>query len=357
MLRYILIVSIIISAKASFAQSTTAAFADSIRRAYKIPELSYAVVSSDSILELHALGLRKVNTRLRASLNDRFRIGSNTKAITGFIAAQQVKEHKLSWDTKFFDLFPEMAAGACKEYLHLTLLDLLSFRTKLFPYTYTNAKPVKSDFSGNEEQQRYQFAKWMFTQPPVRRTDSVCFSNLGYVAAGLMLEKASGKPYKQLVAELGSQLGIDFGFGQPNDKDPLQTWGHNASLQPEAPGDNYKLSWLLAAGNVNATLPGYAKFIQLQLKGIRGQSPILTKEEFDFLHYGLTQFAVGWFWDKDEKGRRYSWHIGNPGTFFTKVYVFKDCNRAFLLFANAQTDQVDEGMTVLYNELKRRYCK
>src|ERR1700741_171694 len=73
-------------------------FGDSIRKAYSIPELAYAVVSSDSVLEMRACGEKRINSGLEAGLDDKFRIGSNTKAITGFIAAQLVKQHKISWD-------------------------------------------------------------------------------------------------------------------------------------------------------------------------------------------------------------------------------------------------------------------
>jgi CubicO group peptidase (beta-lactamase class C family) len=39
--------------------------------------------------------------------------------------------------------------------------------------------------------------------------------------AGMMMEKAAGKPYKQMVKDLGGTLGIDFEFGQPNNTDTL----------------------------------------------------------------------------------------------------------------------------------------
>jgi len=126
-MRTIVVMMILFAVNKCPAQNTSA-FADSVRRVYKIPELSYAVVSADDVYELHALGGRKINTEWVATLNDRFRIGSNTKAITGFIAAQLVREGKLSWDTKFFDLFPEMRAASNKAYQQLTLLNLLTFR-------------------------------------------------------------------------------------------------------------------------------------------------------------------------------------------------------------------------------------
>src|SRR5262249_15906479 len=111
--------------------------------------------------------------------------------------------------------------------------------------TYTDPVPRKSQFSGTQDEQRYQFVKWVLQQPPVSSVNEVSFSNPGYTAAALIMEKAAGKSYEDLVSELGRELDIDFRFGQPNEKDDMQTWGHNASLVPEPPGDNYKLNWLL----------------------------------------------------------------------------------------------------------------
>lgn len=335
----------------------TIAFADSIRKVYHIPELAYAVVSSNQVYELQLLGVKKINTSIPAEPNDKFRIGSNTKAITGFIAAQLVKQKRINWDTRFFDLFPELKAKSNPAYYHVTLLDLLTFRARLFPYTYTYNEPTKDQFTGDEEAQRYQFTAWYFQQKPVKSKKGISFSNLGYIAAGQMLEKVSGKPYKELVTDQGTQLGINFGFGNPNSMDTLQPWGHDKNLIPEPPGDNFKLNWLLPAGNINCSLPDYAKFIQLQLQGLLGQSELLTKEEFSFLHFGLTKFSVGWFWSKEEKNQTYSYNIGNPGTFLSKVFVFKDIDKAFILFANAQTEDSDKGLDVLYAELRRKYSK
>lgn len=312
-------------------------FADSLRKIHHLPELSYAVFSSDQIYEMEALGTKCINKSLPAALTDKFRIGSNTKCITAFIAALLVKEGTLSWRTRFFDLFPELKKDSDPAHGNLTLLHLLSMRTQLYPYTYTYEKPLRTDFTGDEIQQRYQFTAWFLKQPAVKDTAVIHFSNLGFVAAGLMLEKASGKPYKQLVMELGLKLNIAFGFGQPNSLDSLQPWGHNKDLIPEPPDDNYKLNWLLAAGNIQVSLPDYVKFIQLQLKGLKGDSDLLTAEEFAFLHYGLPEFALGWFWNTDTEGHKWSSHTGNPGTFYTHVLLCKDKNLATLVFTNAQT--------------------
>ncbi len=334
----------------------TGRYADSVRKAFNVPAISYAVVSTDSVLEVATYGVIKKGSRQTTSLeHDRYRIGSNTKAVTGYIAALLVKQGKIKWDTRFFDLYPELKGSSRKEHYGLTLQQLLTFRTKLYPYTYTYDEPKVGQFPGDEQEQRYQFTKWFLQRPPVTRPDSICFSNLGYIAAGLMLEKVSGKSYKQLVTELGGQLGIDWGFGQPNANDPAQIWGHSATMEPEAPGNSQKLNWLLPAGNLNATMPDYLKFIQLQLRGLRGRSELLTKNEFAFLCHGPQQFAVGWFWRTDEHDHPYSYNIGNPGTFLTKVYLYDAADRAYIVFANAQTEGAETSTELLLDKLRAKY--
>jgi CubicO group peptidase (beta-lactamase class C family) len=342
---------------ASSAQcQSMASFADSIRRAYHIPELNYAVVSAHKILELHALGYKKINTHLKAQLSDRFRIGSNTKTVTSYIATLLVQQGKLKWDTKFFDLYPELKATSNPAYYAMTLQDLLTFRVPLMSWTYTNNEPLAQEIKGNEQQQRYAFVAWVLKQAPVAETKTIYWSNPSYVAAGLMLEKATGKDYKTFIQELGKQLAIHFEFGQPNCKDTNQTWGHNEALQPEAPSQNYKLNWLSSAGNLNVSLPDYIKFVQLQLQGLSGQSKLLSAAAFNNMHYGLPDFSFGWNWYVDEDNHfKYSFHKGNPGTFFTEVYICKDLDRAFIFFTNAQTADTEQGIDILFDALNERY--
>lgn len=92
-------------------------FADSIRKSYNIPEISYAVIDSRSTLEIAALGKHSVNLPDAATLNDRFHIGSNTKAMTAFVIAKYVENGKLKWTTQFFDLFPEWKQKANRNML------------------------------------------------------------------------------------------------------------------------------------------------------------------------------------------------------------------------------------------------
>jgi CubicO group peptidase (beta-lactamase class C family) len=329
---------------------------DSIRIKYNIPELAYAVVSSDSIFEIQSLGYQRYNSTYKAKLNDKFRLGSLTKTITSYIATLLVKEGKIKWDTKFFDLYPELKVKSNPCTYNFTLQDFLTFRANLDTWSYGNITPTPEEIKGSNQQQRYEFIAWFLQQNPVLEKQSIYWSNPSYVAAGLMLEKTTGKTYETLIHDLGKSLNIDFDFGQPNFKNKNQPWGHDENLKPEKPASNYKLNWLSSAGNINVSLPDYCKFTQMQLHGLLGKSKIVTAQEFDFMHYGLPEFSFGWQSEIDNKSQlKYSFHNGNPGTFLTKVYLCKDINKAFILFANVQSEEADKGLMLLLDKLKTKY--
>jgi CubicO group peptidase (beta-lactamase class C family) len=215
-----------------FLRPENRSFADSIRVAHQIPELAYAVLSSDSTYEIEVLGFQRINSKQKATLADKFRIGSCTKTITAYITQVLVKQGKLSWNTKFFDLYPELKAQSNPAYHGLTLQDFITFRANLISWSYGNQTPEKKEIKGNAQQQRYEFVRWVMQQSPPAVSKTIYWSNPGYIAVGLMIEKATGKTYEILVEEMGRQLNIDFGFGQPNYTNHHQPRGHYENLTP-----------------------------------------------------------------------------------------------------------------------------
>lgn len=356
MKKILVFIFLICTSKIFYAQKNSV-LAENIRAEYKIPELAYAVVSSDSILEIEVLGYQRNNSSFKAGIDDKFRLGSLTKTITSYIAALLVKEEKIKWDTKFFDLYPELKAKSNPNHFNLTLKDFLTFRAHIPTWSYGNETPTQKEIKGNDQQQRYEFIAWFFKQKYlISEKQEVYLSNPSYVAAGLMLEKAAGKSYETLVKELGEKLGINFGFGQPNLIDENQPWGHDENLNPEKPALNYKLNWLSSAGNINVSLPDYCKFTQMQLKGLLGKSEVFSAQEFDLMHNGLPEFSFGWYSESyKDSGLKYSFHYGNPGTFLTKVYICASINKAFIIFANVQSEQADKGIMLFLKKLQTQY--
>lgn len=170
----------------SFGQRTVQ-FADTIRNTYNIPEISYAVIDSKSTLEIAALGKHSVNLPDTATLDDRFHIGSNTKAMTAFIIARYVEKGKLKWTTKFFNLFPEWKEKSKSEYANITLQDLLSHKAGIQAFQGEN-DPQIPDFKGTDPEKRKQFGQFVLMLEPVKMDDHnpFIYSNAGYTLATLI---------------------------------------------------------------------------------------------------------------------------------------------------------------------------
>lgn len=168
------------------------ALADTILNEFHLPALGYAVISSDSILEMEVIGVKRLGFPDSVTLQDHFRIGSNTKAFTALMAEMVVSTGKIQWETKFFDLFPKWKIHSQPAYYSLTLQDLITFRNRLPMWTYSFPEPKSSMIKGNAVRQRMNFGKWLFQQKEEDRGSPWNHSNLGYVAASLILEQATG---------------------------------------------------------------------------------------------------------------------------------------------------------------------
>ena len=140
----------------------------SIKTHYRIVGITYAVFSSSQIFELGALGRRRVNDTALALTTDKFLIGSNTKAITAFIAANLVENKKINWNTRYFDLFPDLKADSRKEYWNITIQDLLSHRAKMNAYHSVKGNLNEYIFSGNSIDQKIKFASNIQKEPAAK---------------------------------------------------------------------------------------------------------------------------------------------------------------------------------------------
>ncbi|OBX19023.1 CubicO group peptidase (beta-lactamase class C family) [Gelidibacter algens] len=339
---------------------TNKSYADSIRVKYSIPELSYAVVKSDIILEIAATGFHSMNLPDRATINDRFHIGSNTKAMTAFIIAKYVEAGKLSWDTNFFDIFPKWEKFANKEYMNITLRQLLTHRAGVQPFQGEDTDPIFPKFEGNNEKRNKEFSKFLLTLNPVTPDEGTSFvySNAGYQLATLMLEKVSHKSWEQLVKEVyNDKLDIHVEFSWPENQKRKDTWGHlfdGKTYTPVPSDSDYKIDLMQASGDINLTLPDYIKFIQLNLKGFSGESNYLKADTYKYIHNASIDYAIGWF-NILENERHYFTHSGTDGTYYSLVTIDRERNIAYICFTNSFSDDTQMGVRMLMRKLEESW--
>ena len=93
---------------------------------YDLPALAAAVVQDGKIIASGAVGTRRAGAAIPVTINDRFHIGSDTKAMTALLAAMLVEENKLRWDSTVAEVFPELSATMNPGLRGVTLEQLLS---------------------------------------------------------------------------------------------------------------------------------------------------------------------------------------------------------------------------------------
>ncbi|MCA0365427.1 MAG: beta-lactamase family protein [Bacteroidetes bacterium] len=335
-------------------------FADSLRQVCKIPEISYAVVDPKSILEIAALGLHSVDLPDQATLNDRFHIGSNTKAMTAFMIAKYVEKGRLKWTTRFFDLFPEWKEKSKPEYSEITLQELLSHRAGIWPFQ-GEGDPTIPDFKGTNPEKRKQFGQFVLTLDPVNpdEPNAFIYSNAGYTLATLMLEKVSGKSWEQLVEKVFNEdLKLNVKLSWPENQKQKDTWGHqseNGKLIPVPSTVDYHLDYTEPAGDINIKLQDFAKFIQLNLQGLSGHNNYLNAKTYQFIHKGFEKYSLGWY-NIVENEQELSVHSGTGAfTYFTIVHIDRLKNRAYIIFTNSFNQDTQNGVRLLMRRLKQNY--
>ncbi|MEO5673295.1 MAG: serine hydrolase domain-containing protein [Chitinophagales bacterium] len=334
-------------------------FADSVRIASNIPELSYAVITGKSIIEINALGYHSSNKQDTANLNDRFHLGSNTKAMTAFLIAKYVDKGKLKWTEKFFDLYPEWRNSSRAEYYNITLQELLSHRAFIQPFQGFD-DPIIPNFSGSKQEKREAFGKFVLTLDPANKDSSQTFvySNAGYTLAALMLEKVTNKSWEELINKVFNQdLHLNVQISWPENQTNNDTWGHsfeNGQLIPVPSNTDYHLDYTEPAGDINIKLKDYIKFLQLNLQGLSGKNNYLKAKTYNFIHTGITDYSLGWY-NIYEYGKELSTHSGTAGTYYVITHIDRQKKIAYIIFTNSFTDETQNGVRILMRKLKKNY--
>ena len=349
---------------------------DSIRIRFDIPAVAFGVVRDDSILLQGAIGVREINTNDSITIYDKFHIGSDSKALTSFIAGKLVDNGLISWNTKFFDLFPELKATSKPGYYEIELKDLLSHRAFIDPFKGGNQWNILEQFykiDTNKTRSNYNFSKFLLTLEPTKydSTEIYKYSNAGYLLAALMLEKVSNKTYEQLIEKINKDLSLDFQIGWPRQLNSNQPVGYISPIELglskesgliELPDsilndDMFKdfQYYCRPAGDLCVSITDYLKFIQLNLAGLNGQNNYLKSETYDFIFNGEKDYSMGWGnWILN--GKHHYGHSGSLVTFYTYTEIIKESKVAIVIMMNAGNGKSKGGLFTIKEYLENKYA-
>jgi CubicO group peptidase (beta-lactamase class C family) len=175
-----------------------------VRVKYGLPALAAAVVKNGEIVAAAAVGVRVQGTDIPVTLDDRFHLGSDTKAMTATLAGMMVDEGRLNWSSTIGEVLGGDVRGLNAKLAAVTLQQLLSHSSGIPSDTdETLAIYFNVDaFTYNLPALRLRALEtWRNHELKVPEGSPFQYANLGYIIAGAMIEKAAGKPWEQLIVE------------------------------------------------------------------------------------------------------------------------------------------------------------
>lgn len=277
-----------------------------------LPALGAAIVTIDGELAgIGVAGERRLGSGISVEQGDVWSLGSNAKAITAFAAGMMVDAGLISWDTTIEESFPELSGSMLDVYRTATLEDLLGHGAGIVNTTIPGLDGTPIGGSVTPSTQREQAVEWALAQQPAVTPGTHHYSNLGYVTAAVMLERASGTPLEEwVIANIAAPLGATtFGYG------PHVEAG--ASDQPVPHHKPAGGEWTVREAHENtpfrrpsggafASLQDWGLIVAEMMKAARGTSELVTPETGQTLLTPITRVQPGYDYAM-------GWGLTNPG--------------------------------------------
>lgn len=319
------------------------------RTAHNLPGLAAALIRGGRIVAAGVDGVRQWGAPEAIEPTDRFHIASCTKSITATLAADAVRRTRLDWTTTLADALPELGRVVRPEYRGATLERLLAHGARMPAYTQPSAERVAwmHGLQGTPAEQRLAFLRDVLaTEPPNDATGDGAYSNVGYVAACAMLERATRSAWEDWIRRnLAAPLGLgSLGFGYPaTAASPHQPRGHASvdgriELLPFDPMRELAIC-LRPAGAVNISIGDLARYAADHLNGLKGRPALLPAAHYTRLHSPLpgsgSVFTLGWGVRQDERLGRLHFGAGSGGWFFARIWIAPERDAAVVAVSNS----------------------
>ncbi|MFF4319513.1 serine hydrolase domain-containing protein [Streptomyces sp. NPDC001568] len=229
-----------------------------------------------------AAGVADTTTGRQRRAQDRFRIGSTTKTFTATVMLQLAAEHRLSLDDSVEKWLPGVVRGPGHEPERITIRQLLDHTSGIHDYVNDDVMRKRGTGTAFLEHRfdRYRPEEIVgigVSHPPVFAPGSDWgYSNTGYFLAGMIVERVTGRPLAEVIAQRVTRpLGLT-GTYLPGGDDPLIHGPHARHYSklmltdPEAGiHDVTELnpSWGWAAGGMISTTVDLDRFFRALLGG------------------------------------------------------------------------------------------
>ena len=342
-------------ARLAHADAELQAFVDKtladVRARTDVPAVAVLVQINGRIEAQAAQGVRAVGRGEAVTLDDRWHLGSDTKAMTATLIARLVEQGYLRYEDTMARIFPGIAARMNPALHDVTVAQLLSHTAGLPGLRSDREMAAYLRVIKSEKKvraQRAALAMYYLSRPPASKVGEFSYSNLGYVIAGAVAEERTGQSWEDLIREeIWKPLGIrSGGFGPPGKSgrfdEPLgheRVDGKLVALDPEDAASDNPPS-VGPAGRVHIDLHDWLLFVQDQLDGENGRGKLLKPESYRRLHTPVSKsYAMGWGVLRDPQGATsVLTHTGSNGYWVADVRIFPKRQLILLSVINAGDD-------------------
>jgi CubicO group peptidase (beta-lactamase class C family) len=346
------------------------AYVTRVLQEFNVPGVAVAIVKDGEVVLEQGFGVRKIGEPARVDAHTRFAIASNTKAFTAAAFAMLMDEGKLKWDDRVIQHLPWFQMADPYVTREMTVRDLLVHRSGLalgagdllfWPATtYTSEEVI--------ERLRHVPLETSFRS-------AYAYDNILYGAAGLTIERVSGKKWGDFMRE---RIFEPLGMNETTPGPVIPTAINNVAtghalfdfkdLKPVEP-----MAWdnNPAAGGIYSSVHDLTKWMRLQLDGGRWGAaaegaerrlfkaarqkemwsvvtpipisepsvPALSAVRPNFLGYGH-----GWVL-ADYRGRRLVYHTGGWPGMVSRLTLVPELKLGIVVLTNQEVGAAFQAVT------------
>ncbi len=316
---------------------------------WRVPGMAVGIIKDNQVFLLKGYGVCETGKQETVDENTLFAVASNTKSFTSTALGMLVDEGKISWDDKVTDHLPWFRLYDPYVTMNITIRDLLAHRTGL------------ETFSGD----LIWYGSTHSREEVVRRASNLKpthgfragygYSNIMYLAAGLIIEKVSGVRWDDFISQ---RIFGPLGMNSSNTSiTKLDLKGNTAIPHNDVDNEVIPIKYLNwdnigPAGSINSSASDMLRWIRFQLeKGkINGQpliseialretwSPqiMLKVSPFSEKNWPSTHFksyGLGWSL-MDYHGKKIISHSGGYDGFISFSAFVPEANLGYVILTN-----------------------
>jgi CubicO group peptidase (beta-lactamase class C family) len=266
------------------------AYYEQVLKDWDLPGMAIGIVKDGELIFSKGYGVMEVGKTGTPDENTLFAIASNTKAFTASMLAMLVQEGKISWNDPVRQYLPWFEVYDPWVSSHANIRDLLSHRIGLGTFS-GDVVWYKSDLTAREI---VEAAKHLPKAFDFR--NGYGYSNLMYLAAGLVIEEVTGKSWIENVQErILSPLGMDRTIVSPSD---LLLKGNFATPHAQKDDKNIPIEWedwtvVAPMGGLISSVKDVAQWMIFNMNhGIWGEDTLLTPASINLIWTPHSNFVV-----------------------------------------------------------------